>query len=78
MTPLAKKRLPSLRRCQRSSDARAAGGGGGELPLGDAGVAVFGGEDDGDALAQDLRLGVAEEVLGAGVPTDDPPVGVDA
>ena len=51
--------------------------GGGDFPLGGTGVAVLRREEDGDLLAQDLGLGVAEEVLGAGVPTDDPPVGVD-
>ena len=40
-------------------------------------VAVLGGEEHGDALAEDLALGVAEELLGAGVPADDPALGID-
>ncbi len=55
----------------------ALGGGGGDLSLGHAAGAVLGGEEDVELLAEDLGLGVAEELLGAGVPADDPPLGVD-
>src|SRR5207302_1775848 len=40
-------------------------------------VNVFGGEKAGEMLADDLSLRVAEDALGPGVPSGDPPVGVE-
>ena len=55
----------------------ALGGGGGDFALGDAAGPVLRCEEDRELLPEDFRLGIAEEPLGAGVPTDDPSLGID-
>src|SRR5262249_3104655 len=53
------------------------GGGGGDLLLGNAAGSVFRRVKQGDALTEDLGLEMAKELLGPGIPTDDPALGID-
>src|SRR3954465_6315972 len=89
MTPLPQNVEPSLRRCQRSFAAlplerasaisRAGPPRGRErhLARGLAGGAVLGGEEDVARAADHVRLMVAEDALGAGVPGRDPAVRIE-
>ncbi len=76
-TPLAKKRLAVLAPMPALVGCAALGRGGGDFTLRDAAGSVLRCEEDVELLPQDLRLGIAEETLGAGVPTDDPSLGID-
>jgi hypothetical protein len=73
MTPEPQKREPSSRTCQRSLPARPVARLG-YLAFRLAGGDVLVGEEDVGGPADRLGLGVAEQPLGARVPTRDPPV----
>ena len=75
--PVGPERLAALPQVPAFVEGPALGRRGPHLPVRLAGLEVLGREDDAEVLAEDLRLGVAEHLLGPGVPARDHALGVE-